>query len=115
MKANWSLAVLALAVSCGEPWVTLGQRAPADSAVPDTDAAAAAESEAGPLVAPSDNDAAVAVHPNDTEHACSDTTQCTSGGHPFCDTTQGVCVRCLRDLDCESPDRCLAGDCVSSD
>lgn len=112
MKGARALAVFALVVGCGEPWVTLGQRVPGDSAVADGSAIA---SDAGPQVVPSDNDAGLVTQPSDTEHACSNGTQCTSGGRPFCDTSRGVCVRCLRDLDCKSPDLCLAGDCVSSD
>ena len=133
MKAGRSLALLLLFVGCGEPWVTLGQRAPVDAATADVSAppadASAPGSDAGTLepdagTSESDaaspgtlpsNDAAVDSHINDADHACADNTQCTSGGHPFCDTAQGLCVRCLSDLDCDSMDRCMAGDCVSID
>lgn len=127
---------LALVVGCGEPWVTLGQRASVDGATPagstpepdaalsrapsSDDAAAGAasdgstrESDAGRVTPLPVRDAALDGRADEAEHSCADGTPCESGGHPFCDVLQGLCVRCLRDLDCDAQDSCLAGDCVS--
>ena len=124
MRPGCALVLLALMIGCGEPWVTLGQRVRPDGASADASSADAssadassADSDAAAELAPptSLTDADAGSHTEDGEHPCVDDTQCTSGGHPFCDTARAVCVRCLSDLDCDAKDRCSAGDCVSRD
>jgi len=94
-------------VGCGSHEVVLGQRSPLDGSAdgPSVDAA-------------TDRDRVAEADADDRDDEalddlpCTNEAQCTQRREPFCSTTLGRCVECLRDSDCRSNQRCERdGEC----